>query len=718
MTKLHYTMIKNTSRKKGNRTRHLFAPISELKQSGLLILMALFGMMLSYAQEQTAVQVIAKSHQDKIMLRWAADSPLAWKKGNEYGYLIERYTISRNGNAVLPIESTMITSFALLPRPLSEWESLALADDNAAVVAQAIYGEDFDVSAGGSPDNILAINDQLEQRFTFALMAAEQNYEAAKLAGWAYEDTSVKKGEKYLYKIRIALPPENAFVVEEGSVYASTEFSEELPKPIGFAGIFADSSVMLNWNFNLLQQTYSSYILEKSEDGSSFQQVNGQPIFNAQETPEGEQVSLFYNDSIPNNKTFHYRVKGITPFGELGPASAVESGMGKEVLDFTPHIARKRLTTGETVEIEWEFSQEGNAMINGFELRRANNAEGPYETVVSNIPSASRKTSYTGLKRVNYFTVVAMGKNGTQKPSFPAIVQPVDSIPPKAPIELIGAIDTTGVVQLSWKANEELDLSGYRVFKSNSPNAEFSQITVSPTRENSYTDTIPVKNLNANIYYKVMAVDQRYNPSELSEMLSLEKPDMTPPSPAVIKEYSTSEEGIQLSWVNSSSEDAVSHIIYRKDLASEETRWEQIAELLIEEKKVDFMDGAVSAGKSYAYTITAKDKTGWESAPSGQLVATAPKKLFGESISRFNGITDRENRLIRLSWKAKGENISEFLIYRAEGDAPLTLYKTIGATQNNYTDTNLIVSTIYTYAIQLVEKNGTQSQLKEIKVTY
>ncbi len=717
MTNQPKNMINTIDTNQMYKAPHGYRPWEWPKYLGAIILILLsFGY--GWAQEEASIQVLAKSNQDKVMLRWAADTPLAWKKGNEYGYLIERYTISRNGNAVLPVESTMITSFPLKPKPLQEWESLALADDNAAVIAQAIYGEDFDVNTGSSADNILAINDQLEQRFTFALIAAEQNYEAAKLAGWAFEDTSIKTGEKYLYKIKIALPAESDYAIKEGSVYASAEFFEELPKPLGFASIFADGNVMLNWNFNLLQKTYSSYILEKSVDGTAFQQVNGQPIFNAQETPEGEQVSLFYNDSIPNNKTFHYRVKGITPFGEIGPASDVASGMGKEVLDYSPHIARKRLPTDKTVEIEWEFAEEGNTMISGFELRRANKAEGPYETVVNNIPPSSRKTTYTGLKRINYFTIVAMGKNGTEKPSFPAIVQPVDSIPPQAPVDLTGTIDTTGVVQLSWKANEELDLSGYRIFKSNNPQAEFTQITVTPTRKNQYTDTIAVKNLNSNIYYKVMAVDQRYNVSELSEMLTLEKPDLIPPSPPVIKEYTTSESGIQLSWVNSSSDDVVSHAIYRKDLASQETRWKQLAEMLFEENKVVYSDENVEAGKSYAYTIIAKDKTGWESSPSGQLVATAPKKLFAESISRFNGTADRENRLIRLSWKTNSNNVSEFLIYRAEGDTPLTLYKTIDANENNFTDTLLVVSTIYTYGIQMVEKDGTQSQLKQIKVTY
>ena len=703
---------------------HILKNISFLRgskgfiSSVFLVLYFLLGFSNVFGQEEAAVKVLAHSSSNSIKLRWAANQPLAWKKGNEYGYLIERYTISKNGEAVLPVESTMITSYPLKPKPLAEWETIATSDDNAAVIAQAIYGEEFDVNAGGGMGQIMAINDQLEQRFTFALMAAEQNYDASIMAGWAYIDQDVRPGEKYLYKVKLALPEDGGYAVAEGSVYASPDFAEELPKPLGFTSIFADGNVMLNWNFNLLQKTYSSYLLERSTDGTSFQKVNGQPIFNAEDTKEGQQVSLFYNDSISNNKTYSYRIKGLTPFGEVGPPSNVESGMGKEVLDYTPHISRKRLPTDTKVELEWEFAQEGNAVISGFELRKASKAEGPYKTVVDNIAPTARKASYTGLGRINYFSVVAIGKNGTEKPSFPAIVQPVDSIPPKPPVELIGSIDTTGIVQLNWKANQELDLSGYRIFRANNPEAEFSQLTLSPARENTYTDTVQIRNLNTNLYYKIMAVDQRYNESELSEMLTIEKPDLIPPSSPVVKDYTSTEEGITINWVPSSSEDVIGHAVYRKTLSSEEERWEELTTVLIEENKTSYTDAAVIPNQSYAYTIVAQDNSGWESSPSDQLVVKAPKKLFGNSIIRFNGIADRELRLIRLSWKAESTNASEFLIYRAIEGNPLTLYKTVSAENNSFVDDNLVINKNYKYGLRMVEKDGSQSLLKEINVTY
>ncbi len=685
-----------------------------------LILLVLVSMAYQgiWAQGQDAsIQVLSHATKDKIMLRWAADRPLAWKKGNESGYIVERYTVSRNGAAVIPVESTTLTSTPLVPRPLVEWETLATSDDNAAVIAQALYGDDFDVDTMGSVDNIFAVNKELEQRFTFALIAAEQNYEAAKLAGWAFEDNTAKPGEKYLYKIKVNLLENTSYPIKEGSIYASLDFYEALPIPLGFVSIFADGNALLNWNFNLLQKTYSSYILEKSTDGKTFQKVNGQPIFNAQDSKDGEQVSLFYSDSIPNNKTFYYRVKGMTPFGEVGPPSQVESGMGLASLDYTPHILRKTITDGDNVEVEWEFPEEGNTEINGFQLRRANRPEGPYKTVKENIAPLARKTRYTGLGRINYFTVVAMGKNGTEKPSFPTIVQPLDSLPPNPPKELSGQIDTTGVVRLSWKKGEELDLAGYRIFRSNNPAAEFSQITLSVVKANEYLDTVPMANLNKKVYYKLIAEDQRYNTSDFSEPLVLEKPDLIPPSPPVIKNYEASEKGTVVNWVNSSSDDVIAHVLYRKNLAFEEEGWEQLVRIEIEDPTT-YVDTDVSPGRPYAYTLVALDATGLESKPTAQIVVNTPKRLYAELVSKFNGVVDRETRRIRLSWKTDEENVSEFLLYRAEEGTSLALYKTIAGDKRSFVDTDLVVSTKYRYALQLVKKDGTQSQFKEIKLTY
>ena len=148
------------------------------------LILLFFIVTLGQAQETASVQVIARSLPDKVMLRWAVDQPLAWKKANEIGFLIERSTISRNGEAVIPIERQLMVTDPLKPKPLNEWEALATQDQNAAVIAQALFGDSFETEVPGSQMGaVYAINDEMEQRFTFALIAAEQNFEAAKMAG-------------------------------------------------------------------------------------------------------------------------------------------------------------------------------------------------------------------------------------------------------------------------------------------------------------------------------------------------------------------------------------------------------------------------------------------------------------------------------------------------------------------------------------------------------
>jgi len=132
------------------------------------------------------------------MLRWAVSEPLAWKQANEYGFLIERATIARNDVAVVPIERQLLTTAPLKSQPLEAWSTLANEDQNVAVLAQALFGESFEVTTPGSEmGQFYAASEELEQRFTIALLAAEQSFEAAKMAGWGFEDNSIIAGEKY-----------------------------------------------------------------------------------------------------------------------------------------------------------------------------------------------------------------------------------------------------------------------------------------------------------------------------------------------------------------------------------------------------------------------------------------------------------------------------------------------------------------------------------------
>lgn len=689
-----------------------------MKKSILLLLS--FSIQSLWAQDSASVQVIARSLPDKVLLRWAVDLPRAWKKANELGFWIERATISRNGNPVIPIERKPLLNIPLKPKPLEEWGTLAKEDQNAAILAQALYGDSFIVSLPGNQmGTIHAINEELEQRFTFSLLAAEQNYEAAKLAGWAFEDATIHPGEKYIYSVSIAFsePNTESIKIKKGTVYSDPNRFEALPPPIDLVGIFADGKVTLSWNFDLLQHIYTSYNIEKSIDNISFDQVNGVPIFNAGRSKGDNGTSMYYMDSIPNNITYYYRINGRTAFGEVGPSSETVQGRGKASLGFVPRIYKKEIPTDNKVVLSWEFKEEGNRAIEKFQLRWAVTNKGPYVTVMDNIPITARKITFEGLGRVNYFTIAAIGKNGSETESYATLVQPVDSIPPTPPAGLFGKADTLGIIRLGWTKNLEEDLGGYRVFRSHDPKAEFNEVTKTILRGEIYSDTIPINVLNKKIYYKLLAEDQRHNRSMFSEVFIIEKPDIISPTPPLLKNYNVETNGIKIDWIPSSSPDVASHIIYRKNRSIPDMPWEKLSESF-SARDSTFFDTALKDPGSYNYTIIAKDSTGLESSPARPIHVIWNGKILQENSIKFSGIVNRELRLIILKWNVKDERVLEYKLYRGTNSQRLKLYKILDGTATGYNDMGMDINSDYSYGLQPILSGGRTSMIKRINLKY
>ncbi len=671
-----------------------------------------------WAQDTPSVKVIARSLPNKIQLRWAVDQPLAWKNANEVGFWIERATISRNGEAVVPIVRKQLVAQPIKPKPLEEWEALVLQDQNVAILAQALYGDTFDVSPPGNQlGAVYAINDELEQRFTIALVAAEQNYEASKLAGWAIEDPTVVTGEKYVYSVSVANPQQSNITINHGTVYASPDMYEALPKPIGLTGIFSDKKVILSWNFNLLQHIYSNYRVERSRDNISFKPLTGVPIFSAQQPKNTSEISMFYMDSIPNNVNFYYRVIGKTAFGESGPSSEIVQGKAEETLGFIPRIYQKELPTDNKVILYWEFDDDGNRLIDKFELRKANTNKGPFWTVIDNIPITARKITYEGLDRVNYFTIVAIGKNKVESESYASLVQPVDSLPPSAPIGLNGTIDTTGVVKLSWLRNPEEDLEGYRIYRSTNPKAEFSEVTKTTFKQENYIDTVAITNLNKKIYYKILAEDQRFNRSNFSEVLMMDKPDIIPPTSPILTNYEITTNGIKIFWIPSSSPDVNSHTVYRKTGGEQDIRWKKLFESKSLQEST-FNDTTLQEPSLVSYTVVARDSVGLESLPAKPIKVPWNGRTVKEGDIKFSGTVNRELRFISLTWKVTDFDVVEFHLYKGVEGKNLKLYKTLEGTAKGYNDVDLQVNTDYTYGLQLVLKGGQTSFISKINLTY
>ncbi|MFC4095530.1 fibronectin type III domain-containing protein [Euzebyella saccharophila] len=667
--------------------------------------------------DEIKVAVLARASKENIKLRWSPTKPLQWQQGNKNGYHINRTILSRNGTLLKNQIEERLTTSPIMPKPLSDWEELAKQNEYAAVMAQAIFGNNFNTTAPGTDTGaIMAINDENEQRFTFALLAAEQSFETAKLGGLAFTDNNVDENETYVYSVILVDPSLPIDQQPKGAVLTGFPYQERLPVPLGFTVVTQDHQIILEWNYGMLKRFYSRYTIEKSEDGNNFKKLEAQPIFNAQALQDEQNVTLVYKDSVPNNKEFYYRIKGMTAFDETGPPSKELSAMAMPTPKFAPIIEKKIFEGENGVRIKWRFNQEEEKSIKGFQLRRANNHNDFFMDVGELLPPKSRETTYAPLQRINYFKVVAIGNNGVERPSFASIVQPVDSIPPQPPVGLNAKIDTTGIVHLSWEENSEEDLLGYRIFRSNNPNVEFSQVTSVELKENNFSDTLNIKNLNRKIYYKVLAEDQRFNASQLSETLEVTLPDLIPPSAPVITSYKITEKGTELKWIPSSSLDVISHSIYRSDMKDGQIIWRKIHETT--ELDTLFLDKEKLPASIYNYIVVALDYSGLESNPSNPLTVNQIEKPIEKEDLSFTANVNRELRFINLSWKIENKKVTEYKLFKGTSKEELNLYKTIAGTQKGFNDTHLTINTSYTYGLQALLENGQLSPIKVIEVNY
>lgn len=677
------------------------------------------GLLSQNTKKVAEIRVLSRVQQNnKILLRWAPDTPIAFRKLNKYGYKVKRYTISISGQTLSkPVEKDL---GVFRPAAAEKWMDIVQKNNNAAVMAQAIFGDNFDVQGVGILQGIINMSQEQEQRFTWGLYVADQDYEVAKLAGLGFVDYEVKYSEKYVYKV-YSMVPESEMRIKDGGVFTGLQDYQELPKPLDLGAIFDDGKVMLNWNYAIHSKEYNSYFIERSEDGSSFTRLNKLPYTTLNSGGRVDTKRIFYTDSISNNKTYYYRVKGRTPFGEIGPASEVISGKGLKVLAYVPKISSKKIINeNKSVILKWDFMDEGVELIKGFELNKSNKANGIYKTVAKNISPNTRKIQYDGLDPSNYFTITALGKNGSNRISYPVLVQPIDSVPPVKPIGLEGKVDSLGVVTLKWTPNTEPDMLGYRVFRGNFKEEEYSQLTVNPHKATTFYDSIPVKNLNEKIYYKVVAVDQRFNMSDYSEILTLKKPDFIPPEPPSITSFKVKKEKVYLTWANSQSDDVAKHEVYRR--VRDSIQWNLITSLPKDSLNIeytDWQDANVEGGTNYEYLIKAVDDDNLSSINTKSITIEVPRTELLKGIKNFNTYVDKTNAFIELFWKVVQEDaIAEVMIYKGVKEGKLSLLRNVPPAIRRIVDEDIKPNNVYIYILRPVFVDGSLGQIMRLEVKY
>jgi fibronectin type 3 domain-containing protein len=209
-------------------------------------------------------------------------------------------------------------------------------------------------------------------------------------------------------------------------------------------------------------------------------------------------------------------------------------------------------------------------------------------------------------------------------------------------------------------------------------------------------------------------VDNRFNASDFSSSLEVERPDVVPPSASQFSIAESVEGKIVLEWFPSVSNDVDGYELYRAIPA------DTTLALLkyVDKDSSHFTDSEVQIGKQYRYKLVVLDKTGLKSMPVFVSVNCVDNGVR-PSITQIQFKADREARQIILQWSYAKDKIRGFQLFKVYGNNPIRLYKFIDSSKSQFIDKDLKVNTIYGYALKAIFDDGSESELSEIiKVEY
>ncbi|HET8858817.1 hypothetical protein [Marivirga sp.] len=535
-----------------------------MKKLKIILAFSLIMVQIGQSQDLPSLGITARydSTQNIMMLRWAPESAKLWFAANKYGYSVVKYYYQKDGELLTPPLKKEILANKVRPKPLDEWEELVNRSDYAAIAAQSVYGESIGVT-NAQEDIFSIVNKSKEDqsRFSFSLFAADQSLEVADFLGLYVEDHKVSKNERYLYRIYVNVP-DSIMQADTAAIYYGPEDYSSLPAPKVESVVQKDDFVVLKWLNGPYLNIFSSYSIQRSFTGKDFDNINSLPTINFESGPTKSNLFNSFIDTTRYEGKAFYRILGKNVFGQLSIPSDTFSIVKMKSYEVPiPKIDSVEFNENNSNAIYWSANGASEFIDKAF-LEKSYKSEGRYELVELDSLFKNSYLSDTSPNEINYYRVgITAGEN--VKYSMPFLFQNIDSIPPAIPAFFNYEVEDS-VVKLSWYANTDEDIAGYRIYKSIKRNAEPSLIY----SEQSLDTTVILKEnlsfINNERYYYLVAFDKNGNASALSKRFKVKLPDIVPPTPPQIRNVTQQGDTLTIDFVKSSSSDIESYLLYRK----------------------------------------------------------------------------------------------------------------------------------------------------------
>lgn len=643
------------------------------------------------------IKLVARYKSGAVELRWYPTSSAQWRIANKQGYVIERIDLNADGSKFEKIATVK-------PYTSAEFNSKTdMQDDFIRATKEAIESTPKMPTNANDFDKMAEYQNDENGIFLTFIMSTNMNVTAAEAAGLHYTDKTITQGKEYAYRIYI-----NAKDVKEEDmvmmIVSNTKTEKKSFIPEGLRAEENEGAVNLFWNYNVNRRNFTAYFIERSADGGrTYQPLNKTPlIFTVKGADE-----VSYVDSVKNYTPYTYRVSGLTAFGDKSDVSLAVTAMGRDKTPAAPASEIRADGDRNKIIVAWQLPNPAKDLA-GFFVGRSTSMNGPFHILNAKMTTKDTRTFVDEhpLPKEPYYMLYTLDTANNVSSTYSIMASVYDSTAPAQPMALEGAIDSNGVVRLKWKYGSDNDLHGYHVFVANGKDNVYRQLTGYPLNDSVYIDTVNIKTLTKEVYYKITAVDYNNNPSPYSAIATLKRPDIIAPSAPLISSYTIEGNKVSLQWEPSSSDDVVKHELQRTDASGKKITLTSFTTATNNK----YVDSTVTEGAAYTYELAAIDESGLRSASTLDIAVAETSAKAG--VERVEAKWDDKDKEVVLNWQYKQKGDYSFVVFRGAQDGDMRPLRTLEGSTTTFTDNN-VNSGKYQYAIKVLYNNGAESKVSK-----
>lgn len=517
------------------------------------------------------------------------------------------------------------------------------------------------------------------------MIAAVYNNKLANHLGVYFEDKNVNNGKKYEYKLA------QSSSQKELSISEMISLGDIPPAPQEGKAIQEKQNVTLTWKVN---EEFIGYNIYKNN-----LKINKEPVL---ANSENKIYKVSYQDENVKPGNYKYTIKGIT---FLNTESKPSTEIVIDVKDATPATGIKALkaTRNDTeIKLTWITSTDKDAK--GYWVYKSTDKGKTVKklnSVLLDVKSQEYVEKLTpevfGTFQYYIETVDAAG-NSSQSMTVSAFIP--DHKAPETP-KSVTSKSESGKISLSWIANSEKDLAGYRIYRGLKNDDENSMLLLNaePLKTTSFIDKFPEK-ASTKFIYKVSAIDQSFNESKKAEVW-IQLPDVVPPNSPFLVSADLRENKVVLKWNLMPNDAIMSYDVYR---VFESKKEKLNINSLIQDS---FTDDKLNKKGLYQYYIQAVDSAKLVSEPSNSLYVSS---VASNSKNQIKLVAKQDLRTKKVQLEIIGikpDEVQSFKLFRKVGNSGFILLP-IPFTNSTFIDETSESGKIYQYYIDVINLNETR----------